>query len=247
MFFVVNFSHAQTTPVISIPDSQVNLGQTLDLDVRVSDFNQIISAAFTVNWDATLLEYAGVTNIALGLSLDDNFNIMGVENGMLTYLFFDSSLSGKTLADGQVLFTIRLNAIGSTDTQTPVVFGGLQEVVDVTEQALVASFMPAIVTIGMPLGVSNDAQLNSAVALDVVPNPFAGDANIQVKLSQAGEATWVMTSINGQQLATGKINGMVGAQQISLPKALFSQSGVYLFKIQQGGVTQMARLICAKG
>lgn len=245
LFFAANLLRAQTSPVISIPDSQVNLGQTLDLDVRVSNFNQIISAAFTVNWDATLLEYAGVTNIALGLSVDDNFNIMSVGNGVLTYLFFDSSLNGKSLADGQVLFTIRLNAVSTTDTYTPVVFGGLQEVVDVTEQALAASFMPAVVTIGMPVGVT-DKVSDSLLALDVTPNPFAGDALIQVTLAQAGSATWVLTGTNGQQLATGKMDGMVGTQPLVVPKALFQQSGTYFIKIQQGEITQTARLVCVR-
>jgi len=245
LFFTANLLRAQTSPVISIPDSQVDLGQTLDLDVRVSDFNQIISAAFTVNWDATLLEYAGVTNIALGLSLDDNFNIMGAENGVLTYLFFDSSLNGKSLADGQILFTIRLNAIGTSDTQTPVVFGGLQEVVDVTEQALAASFMPAIVTLGMPSGVT-DFRDNQLLAVGVTPNPFAGDANIQLAFTQAGVATWVLTAMNGQQLASGKLDGMVGAQSLVIPKAIFPQSGTYLIQIQQGEITQTARLVCVK-
>lgn len=245
MFFVVNLLQAQTIPVISIPNAQVNIGQTLDLDVRVSDFNQIISAAFTVNWDASLLEYAGVTNIALGLSVDDNFNIMSVGNGVLTYLFFDTSLNGKSLADGQVLFTIRLNAISTTDTQTPVVFGGLQEVVDVTEQALAASFVPAVVTIGMPLGTA-DVFDNSLLGLDVVPNPFSGDANLQVTFAQAGSATWVLTGMNGQQLATGKMDGTVGTQSLVIPKAFFQQSGVYFIKFQQGEITQMARLISVR-
>lgn len=239
-----NLLYAQTAPVIYIADEQVNQGQSLDLDVRVTNFNQIVSAAFAVNWDPTLLTYTGVTNIALGLSIDDNFNTMNVENGVLTYLFFDTSLNGKTLADGQVLFTIRLTAASGQDTQTPVLFGGLQEVVDTTEQALAAEFSPGMVTIGTPNAVG-DIDLPSFAA-QVTPNPFSGDATVLLTFAQAGEIAWVLSYTNGQQLATGKMDAIRGSQQLLLPNALFKQSGSYILKVQQGDVVLTERLVFVK-
>ncbi len=75
---------AQDTPSIYIDDKQVEPGQTIDVDVLVTNYNDIVSSAFIVTWDSMVLRYVGVDYIAFGLSEDDNFNAMNASGGELS-------------------------------------------------------------------------------------------------------------------------------------------------------------------
>jgi large repetitive protein len=86
----------------------VNVGDTLNLDVVVHNFDSIVSFQYTMEWDETLLQYAGLTNI----TVPDQGNF-------LSYLFTPSQLTVgwntgngtfRTVANGTTIYRLRLKA-----------------------------------------------------------------------------------------------------------------------------------------
>jgi hypothetical protein len=232
---------AQNSPSIFMNNKDAEPGETVEFDVFVRGYTEIISTAFVINWDSLMLRYVGVNNIALGLSVDDNFNTSSVTGGKLTYLYFDNSLAGNSLQDDQVLFTLRLEAIGSVGTVTNVDFSGLMEVVDTSETALTVDFVGSVVNIGV---VSAAEVARTAFTAAVSPNPFSGDAQVLLELPQGGPVTWTLSQTNGQQIGTGSVDLAPGKQTLALNNTLFKQSGSYILKLQLGDTVLTRRLIC---
>jgi hypothetical protein len=232
---------AQDTPSIYIDDKQVEPGQMIDLDVLVSNYNDIISSAFSVSWDSMVLRYVGVDNIAFGLSEDDNFNAMNATGGELTYLYFDNSLSGNTLDDGAALFTLQLEVIGAEGEQSVVDFGGLMEVVDTSVVDLNAEFTGGLVTIGEinSTSIATDLPLRAEVS----PNPFSETANVIIELNEGGEIFWTLSEISGQRIMDGQATFSQGSHVLKLENTLFKHTGAYILQLQMGDVSVTRRLL----
>ena len=236
---------AQQDSSIYIQDTQVETGQIFDLDVRVTDYNDIVSTSFSVFWDSASLRYVGLDNLPFGLSEDDGFGTMNVSSGELSFLYFDMTLQGNTLDDDAVLFTIQLEAIGTDGTQTEVTFGGNIEVVDVeganNNESLDFDLLGGLVTIGEP---NSTFDIDPAkLQVEVMPNPSAADVNVVLEIEQADEVSWVLTETNGQQIANGVTNLAPGRNTLKLENTLFKHTGAYILKMQLGDKIITRRLL----
>ncbi len=108
-----------------------DVGNQVVVPVRVNNFTDLISMQGTVHFDPTVASYAGVEQFALpGLSLG-SFGTTQSALGNITFSWFDGDLSGENLANGDVVFALRLDLIGSPgdssfiwfdDSPTPLEF-----------------------------------------------------------------------------------------------------------------------------
>ncbi len=98
-------------------------GATTTVDFTVTGFTDIVSSQFTLNYDPAVLQYGSIsyTNPAFsGLSAA----AFGNPNpGVITFSWFDNSLSGVTVADGTLMFSIDFVAIGADGTNSAITFG----------------------------------------------------------------------------------------------------------------------------
>jgi len=230
LLLLVSILSAQETPSIYIQDQMVNPGELIELDVQVTEYEDIISTAFTINWDSMNLRFVGVENIAFDLSEDDNFNATEASGGKLTFLYFDNSLSGNSLLNNETLFTLKLEGLGDMGEETIVEFGGLMEVVDLTEMDLNAAFNGATITMGTTTSTSIAAKDDFGAL--VSPNPFSKNAQVQLSLLEGGTLIWSLLELNGQQIAQGQKNLGSGEQNLTLDNTLFKHTGTYLLKLQ---------------
>lgn len=245
LLFASIFLSAQQDTSIYIQDMQVEPGQTIDLDVRVTDYQDIVSTSFSVFWDSMDLRYVGITNIPFGLSEDDAFSTMDVSGGKVSFLYFDMSLTGNSLEDNEILFTIQLEVIGMDGTETEVTFGGNIEVVDVdganNNTALDVNFDGAIITIGEMVSVDDFSSI--ATSVDVAPNPSAGDVNVQLLVENGGLMTWTLLETNGQLVANGVTDLTPGQNTLKLENTLFKHTGAFILKLQVGDRILTRRLL----
>ena len=104
----------------------VNDGCTssVDVPIRVSDFVDMLSMQGTVNWNSANLTYNSIVNYGpASLALTNgNFGFAGTSSGELTFSWNDSDLSGETLPDSTIVFTIRYDVIGAGSFNTPITF-----------------------------------------------------------------------------------------------------------------------------
>ncbi len=98
------------------PGSEVCVG------ISVQGFNDISSAASTIEWDPAILSNPRISGINLSGLAEGNFNLDQGANGMLSFVWFDPATDGITLSDGSEIFEICFDAIGSLGQSTTVVF-----------------------------------------------------------------------------------------------------------------------------
>jgi len=121
----INFESADTMPT---PGSSINV------DVTVGNFVDIVNLQYWVYWDSTVLAFDTITNLNQDIDMKlDGFNYPGnpiTVNGMpATYpdgqigVSWQDGINTQTLDDGEVLFTITLDAVGMDCDSTTMTIG----------------------------------------------------------------------------------------------------------------------------
>ncbi|RMG82134.1 MAG: hypothetical protein D6714_11845, partial [Bacteroidetes bacterium] len=133
LFFWTSNLIAQPTFTFSPPDTSAAPGETLTFEVSVSDFTDILSFQYSMNWDPNVLEYVSVDNITTDLAsfAASSFGTAQTGSGKLSVNWFDPNVAGVSLPNGTVLYTLTFNVL-STDG-TDLAFTGDPTVIEVVD------------------------------------------------------------------------------------------------------------------
>ncbi len=93
-------------------DALVETNEVVEVDVRVSNFSDIVAVQFPVIWDASVFEFESVTNVSTDLPGLSTISFNSIQNGELRMSWFSASTLGLDLPNDHLLFTIRLRATG---------------------------------------------------------------------------------------------------------------------------------------
>ena len=116
-FFTVTFGPNAQTLQLSLPDQSAPAGQVVDVPISVTDFNEIVSMQFSIQWDTAVIRYqsfaeADLDNVAIG--------DLQAPNGVLRLSWFDLDGVGKTLPDGSAAVILKYLVTGEIGATTPV-------------------------------------------------------------------------------------------------------------------------------
>jgi hypothetical protein len=123
-----------------ITESSGVIGEEVCVEVLTESFNGITGFQFTLNFNPSIIAYAGITvnDTAMpGLSLANNFNLNFAANGIITVVFFAPDGEAISLTDNTVLFDICFTALaegasavsfGNDPTPIVVLDGALNEI-----------------------------------------------------------------------------------------------------------------------
>lgn len=107
------------TLTLSLPDTTVAPGKTIDVPISCRGFDEIVSMQFSISWDTAVVVYqssikGGLDNVAVG-----DFQ---AGSGELRVSWFDVEGQGQTLPDGTVITYLQFLARGAEGSSTPVEF-----------------------------------------------------------------------------------------------------------------------------
>ena len=110
-------------------------GDEFCLNVTTQLFDEILGMQFSMNYDATLLEFDRVDNLNLSGLTESLFGTPagGGTAGNLTLSWFDNNLTGITLPDGTQLFDVCFTAIA--DGSSYVVFSDTPTFIEISDAA----------------------------------------------------------------------------------------------------------------
>ncbi len=118
-------------------DSLSTPGGTVDVDVLISGFDDIISMQLSFNWDASVYSFNSIENVTNDLDAFDGGSIgtpdnaVVVQDGQLTLSWSGPNTAPRTLPDGTRLFTLRLNGVGSLCGSTQIQISNTPRVIEV--------------------------------------------------------------------------------------------------------------------
>lgn len=100
---------------LTIPDANVPLGSTTCIDITASNFVDVESMQFSLNWDPDEIEFVEIQSVNLpGATVPGNFVTALAPAGALTFEW--DAASPLTLNDGDVIMTICYTAVGMPNT-----------------------------------------------------------------------------------------------------------------------------------
>lgn len=98
---------------VTIADEIANPGDQVCVAFSVENFVDIESIQFTIEWDESIIEYASIQSFGLpGLDIFD-FNLASTATGTAAFFWSDDDGNLNTLTDGDVLFEVCFDAIGT--------------------------------------------------------------------------------------------------------------------------------------
>ena len=122
---------------LQLPDTTVNTGETVVIPIIASDFDEIVSMQFSINWDPSVLTY-------LSFQLADlQFVAIGdteASSGILRFSWFDILGMGLTMEDGSVILLLEFEVIGEEGDFTHV---------SITDEPIEIQIFQATDTIGV--------------------------------------------------------------------------------------------------
>ena len=118
-----NTSYAQVQ--INFSDDNSPTNGSVNIDVTVSGFNNIVLTQYSVNWDPTVYTFSSITNITtdlpdFGTGSIGTPDIGATDDGELTISWNEAGTNPQNLSNGTRLFTIVLDAVGDECDETDV-------------------------------------------------------------------------------------------------------------------------------
>ena len=108
-----------------------NCTEQVCMDVTVQNFNDILTYQYSVNWDANLLGQASIQGFNMAGLSAANFNT--ATPGVLRVGWDDTSISGVSLPDNQVIYQICFDNINAAVESLPISFSGTPIPVEVVD------------------------------------------------------------------------------------------------------------------
>ena len=190
---VVNFSDAVATAPSEI----------IDVDVTVENWNEIVSAQFSINWDPSVFEFSSIENVTTEVeefSLAGNIgtptSAQAVNEGQLTVSWSLTSTLPASVDDGTRLFTLRLEAVGQNGDETNLIISDIPritEVIDANKDDIGAITGGGELKIDDGSGGNTDcvdliienlsAGNGSSICVPIVVNRFTSIASVQTGLT----------------------------------------------------------------
>ena len=129
-------------------------GSQVSISLRALDFTNINSVQGTLQWNSSVVSYAGIGFYGLpGMNIS-NFGTSQTGSGKLMFSWSDGTLQGQDMADSTALFTVLFNLTGSPGSQTSLDLVDVPTPVEVSDsmfQVLTADLIPGAIHISSAL------------------------------------------------------------------------------------------------
>lgn len=234
---------AQTSTNFSAPTMTVEPNAMVLAHIRVTGFQEIVGAQYSMSWNPVVLRFLGVENLALNLSASENFGTSGAETGTLTFSWYDPSLAGMNLADNSILYSIRFEAIGVPGSSTNIAFTNtptVKEVVDTTFVPINAGFIDGAVSILGPNSIDEYSETRVQVS-ECLPNPFRDNASFSVRLKESGRLYWEIFDATGKSISSEESWFGAGEHVVSVKAQLMDTPGAYFCRFSFNNGTVISR------
>ena len=175
-----------TAPLISnISSTSGDNGTTVCVNVSVSNFTDVTAMNYSLNWNASVLQFSEIRNINLAGLSQASFGTTGTANGQLSVNW--SNTAGATANNGNI-YQACFNLVGAAGTSSAVSFSDTPTPISVTTTASTTS-----------VGITQSNGIVSVNTEVVVPPPTStGDAfiNIAAVNTPVGSTVCVPVTVN---------------------------------------------------
>lgn len=225
-------SSAQTT--LYIDSQEADLGDIITVGIKTLNFNDILSAQFSVNWDSTALRFVRLHEFGIaGLQESAHFNTLNTSQGKLSFAWYDETLGGVTLADSAAIFTIQLEVISDSEN-TAVVISDMPtpiEVINTDSEEIEITTFSGTIELAIPTSTQNIVPKTVGLSQNS-PNPFHDVSVVSVSFEEATPAILSLYDTTGKILFQKKGNFPQGTYVWKISRFDLPVAGIYYYQVQ---------------
>ncbi len=237
-------------PTMTLPFITVDESDEFEIEMSVSNFTDLVTMQFTIQWDPTKMTLLEVPYFDL-IDLDSTrFGLVSanLDEGKLPVSWEDKDLSGTTVADGTVIFKLRMKAMGNPGDTIPLLFTedpASIEVADITLEEVPSVVENGQVIFENMVGIE-PIQKSNIQSLVNYPNPFTDFTTIEFELQETTNTTLIITDLTGKEIYrnTEKLNS--GFHQKKIAAAIFPSTGEYIYYVQTNSNQLLEKMIFVK-
>ena len=213
-------------------DQTTKVGDIINIPFSLNDIDPLLGFQFTVDFDATALQYHGLKDVAIPNFGSSNFNTRQKNRGQISFSWFD--IKEGALND---LFTLQFTVAKE---------GRLSDFLELNSSLTRAEAYMLDTDEAVNITLNFDKSNSIATSdLMLTPNPTGnGITNLQVQVADLQTLDIEILSTNGQLMTylSHRVD-VSGPQYISLPTASLP-TGVYLVSVEeQDGTRRYAKLM----
>lgn len=229
---------------IKTPDMTVEPNANVHVDVLVEDFQKIIGAQFSLNWNKSVLQYVGVDNFGLpNMETSQNFGTLQVNDGKLRFSWVHDELTGVTVPNMDQVFSIWFKAIGAPGSSTDLMLSDDPIPVELTSTD---SIVPTVGDNGT-ITLTGTSATTESLTPDFTlfqnnPNPFSVVTYINFRLEKTEPATLIILDQSGKKVMEKTGEFSAGLNSIPVNRDIFQSSGNYLYTLKTANATATRQL-----
>ena len=218
-----------------VANQSFNSGSDVIVTINANEVRSMVGMQFTMEYDATMLNFKGMTNGKLSMN---NYNVK-VDNGSL--LISWNAINALELSSEDELFSLNFTAIND---------GVLNEAIEMNSNGIQAEYYDESLNV---YDLSLELE-NRSVISDVAntlhqnsPNPFKGMTAIGFDLKEGGVATIAIFDIAGRELynITKEFNQGYNEMTIDVT-SLNTNSGILYYTLKAGDFIDTKKMMIIK-
>ena len=113
-------------------DTKIKSGEEGCVSFKTKYFKDIVSMQYSINWDAEQLIFSQIKDIKLQDLQTKNFGKHIIDQGKMTFSWYDPSIRGVSLPDDAELYKICFKAKGAPGSKSKILFTEDPIVVEIT-------------------------------------------------------------------------------------------------------------------
>lgn len=226
-------TRSSKTLMLVTEEQTFSAGETVKMQITSDNFTNISGAQWSLDFDASSLEYVGT--LAGALHLDNyNINANNTKDGKLAFSWND--VKGLSVAKSKVLFTIEFRATANNTISNTVKLTS-----DITKaEAYTNDFSE----INLGLSVRNNNASDAVFTLDQNnPNPFTSSTTISFTLPSAGQAKLTIYDITGKIIKTITNQYPKGRNEVLISSDDINAQGVMFYELESKGMKATKKMI----
>ncbi|MFZ4402126.1 MAG: hypothetical protein ACOYO1_19000, partial [Bacteroidales bacterium] len=210
----------QTNPIfVKIDSVSASNGAQVILNIRVFNFQNIISAQGTISFDPAIATFSTISQFGVtGMNIN-NFGLAQIASGKLMFSWNEANLNGVSLTDSSILFSIKFDVIGGVGQQTLISLVNsptLIEFVDINLNSV------AITSTTGKIIIPSFSQINNLTLFaDSLDGLIGSQVIMPIKVKHFNH----IISAQGTVTFNQNIASFVGIEQIDLPGMTMSDFG----------------------
>ena len=249
--FVACFSILNAQPSIGVTpvNTEVEVNEMFSVDITSTDFDNIVSCQFSLEWDPDVIEY---DTFASDLPPTIFFNEDFADQGRFSFVWAEGVANPVNFEDGTIV--LRLFFKGLVDGVTPLdlvntptqLLAIYETEPGVTVETPYGSLENGTITVGKPLSHEEGPENASLKVFQNTPNPFAENTFIPFTLSRSELVYLDIFDINGINIYQYSKQYGEGTHFIRIEKEAFPEIGTYLFQLKTSDTFVTKKMILVR-